>query len=1051
MDRASLRDQRARFEDEMVARLLEHSIYIERYYFHRDPRVCRKEELGALPLQYSLQDLAGRHPHHYLMIFSEGTGLIDPRTGRPQRWLNVFSHWAMRGLLTHEFSSTAGYLERALANTGFIVVPSSRDGIECFLENISTVVKSREPASVGGQAIPAMLLKRPERWLGSERPEEGVLTQLRDRLRAFLGQSGYDWLIACAFYPALQWELTLFWGRALGIKDAFEETLWKLVRLPWFRYGSMPDWLRVELIAELPPAKEQNIRRLLEKLLISALSNPDIPVSLEIATETEESDGKGGLRRSLKSGWDNLIAGKLLRRFLNTLPEESRLNDLVFLSVMSGGKLTVDVPRRLYSKLLQGKRPRGSIRHRMLLRAAGATAYEEDNHYKRGFLGSAYPRSLFFKGFSPRGKFRWPLLAALLLACASVAFLSLWSRPVKDTGPYFGVVAPPGGQVLRYSTGIADPESLDPQLSLGQPEEQIYMALYDGLAEYHPKTMEPIPSIATRWTISADASEYVFFLRRDAKFSNGDPIKASDFVYTFRRGLRPELASRAAWLAYDIKYAEAYNEGGAFVRDPATGRFVLASEAEPQFTGEGDTGGPRLAIRVELAPETEFHKFIRSPERLVVPSDEKERQKAFNNNPKLASLITGKELVPIRAEDIGVEAVDDYTLRVTLRQPAPYFIGLIPAPFFRVLHQRSIEQHVVNAFTQPNMVNSGAFKLSEYRPGEQIVVARNPFYWDAAHTGLDKIYFLLGEDSTDILDAYREGNSDVTGRVVPLANLAYFKTREDFIQHPYLGIAYLAINVKKPPTDDLRVRRAFNLAIDKNALAASRGMYPLTSFVPGRVFHGYPLPKGDSFDVEAAKRLLAEAGYRDASGEFDPSKFPADQVELTFITAESNLKVAEFVQAQWKQNLGITIPLRNVEWKTFLNQRSTLQYKGFALAGWVGDYMDPYTYLSLFTTVAGDNATGWYDVKYLQMLGEAERVPDQAKRYDMLAHAEAYLLDQQPVVPLLVMSANTLKKPYVKGLYPNPIMMYPWKYVYIEHDSSKWGPDVTETDDMLPP
>src|SRR5947209_1222893 len=166
-------------------------------------------------------------------------------------------------------------------------------------------------------------------------------------------------------------------------------------------------------------------------------------------------------------------------------------------------------------------------------------------------------------------------LVAFVLAAALLA-ASCTTRAAKSE--FFGKIDPPAGQVLRYITG-SEPESLDPQMSSGQPEARIDMALYDGLAEYHPKTMEPMPSIAERWVINGDASEFVFFLRHDAKFSNGDPITAKDFVYTIRRGFNPELASRLAYLGYDIKYSEAYNSVESFVRDPQTGRFLLASEA----------------------------------------------------------------------------------------------------------------------------------------------------------------------------------------------------------------------------------------------------------------------------------------------------------------------------------------------------------------------------------------------------------------------------------------------------------------------------------------
>src|SRR5216684_6572255 len=134
---------------------------------------------------------------------------------------------------------------------------------------------------------------------------------------------------------------------------------------------------------------------------------------------------------------------------------------------------------------------------------------------------------------------------------------------------FFGATNPPRENVLRYVSG-SEPETLDPQIPDLQNEARICMALYEGLAEYDPKTGEPIPALAETWEVNKDSSEVTFHLRHDGRFSNGDPITARDFVYTIRRGMSPELASRNAGLAYYIKYAKAYNERGAFMQDAAS-------------------------------------------------------------------------------------------------------------------------------------------------------------------------------------------------------------------------------------------------------------------------------------------------------------------------------------------------------------------------------------------------------------------------------------------------------------------------------------------------
>ena len=226
------------------------------------------------------------------------------------------------------------------------------------------------------------------------------------------------------------------------------------------------------------------------------------------------------------------------------------------------------------------------------------------------------------------------ILSSFIISCSTQA-----------TTKYFGQTVAPKDNIMRYISG-SEPESLDPQFVTGQPEARLMMAMYDGLVEYHPKTMEPIPAIAESWEMSPDGTEYIFHLRKNAKFSNGDPITAKDFVYTFRRGLSPELASRNANLAYYIKYSEAYNSELSWVKG-ADGKFLHKKD----FSDQPEAGRRR---NIRLSGRTrEFHRILDEPERLGVPSDEKERNKLLESDAKLKAAVQGKELVPVKAEDIG--------------------------------------------------------------------------------------------------------------------------------------------------------------------------------------------------------------------------------------------------------------------------------------------------------------------------------------------------------------------------------------------------------------
>lgn len=641
--------------------------------------------------------------------------------------------------------------------------------------------------------------------------------------------------------------------------------------------------------------------------------------------------------------------------------------------------------------------------------------------------------------------------AALGFTVILVPLISVACSRAAQSSEYFGKTSAPPGQVLRYVSG-SEPESLDPQVSTGQPEARLYMALYEGLVEYHPRTMEPIPAIAERWESNRDLSEFVFHLRRNARWSNGDPITAHDFVYSLRRGLAPAFASRSANMAYHIKYAQAYNSQGVFVRDRRSGADVLEQDARGGAAAPAAASGASAqADALEAAvPDTPFHRFIHQPARLVLPGDERQRAAVLDADPRLKTLVAGKELVPVQATDIGVEAVDDYTLRVTLVQSAPYFLKMIAHQFFRLVPRRAVEQYG-SAWTQPgHIITCGPFRLKSWKPYDEIVVERDPMYWDAARVKLDRIIFYPLEDTMTMMNLYKTGEIDALyNHTVPASWVDSIRHLKDYMDKPEAAIQYYMFNVTRPPMNDRRVRKAFNMAVDKRALAEfKRVAKPLTAFTPEGIFDGYPQPKGDEFDPAKARRLLAEAGYSDPqTGEFDPARFPVEQVELTYNTADINKPIAEFLQAQWKQNLGLTIPIRNMEWKTFLVMRNRLEYKGLARGAWGADYMDPYTFLNLFYTRDNESGTGWWDPRFDAMLDEANRTLDAHRRYELLAKAEAYLIDAQPIIPLYTNATNYFKKPYVKGLYPNAMTLHPWKFVYIEHDAAKWDHEMPEEAD----
>jgi oligopeptide transport system substrate-binding protein len=561
---------------------------------------------------------------------------------------------------------------------------------------------------------------------------------------------------------------------------------------------------------------------------------------------------------------------------------------------------------------------------------------------------------------------------------------------------------------VRYVTG-PEPESLDPQIGTSQVEQRIYLALFEGLVEYDPQTLEPIPAIAERWESNHDSTEFTFYLRRNARWSNNEPITAKDFVYTMRRGLDPKFASRAAGQAYYIKNAKAFNEGAAFVQDAATGEFLNDTESSV-------------------------------PTRLTVPQGEKQITALLKANPKLEQAVAGKTLVPVRGEDVGVEASDDYTVRIFLTQPVPFFVKILPYNFFRLVPEKIITQFGAKWTLPENIATSGAFTLKEWSPYDEIVVERNRNYWDAANVRLEQIKFYPVEDQATVMNLYKTGEIDATyNRSVPRSWLHMMQKKLDHQDSLEASIEYYIINTTKPPMNDARVRKAFALALNKSLITATRrNSKPLSTLIPLDIFKGYPSVQAVEFNPEKAKQLLAEAGYQDAAGNYDPGKFPIEEIAITYNTAEANRFYAEIIQSQWKQNLGLTVPLKNMENKTFVNVTSKLEYKGFARYGYAADYIDPYSLLSIFATSGGDNGTGWNDERYVKLLDVANQTLDAERRNQLLAEAEQLFLNEQPIIPLMTTSTNWLKKPYVKGMFPNALTLHPWKFVYVERDSAKW-------------
>jgi hypothetical protein len=341
VDRRGPADQEARLHDELLDRLAANDVYVVRYSFDGDPRLCTPGTGGGGAVSPS--ELAARYPNHRLLLFTDGVGLLSPFSGRPAAWLDQLASWPERALLTPTPVGRWGYREQALAGSGLLVQTVTGPGLAALAEQFDGAGAPAAPAAEPDPPFPARLRGSPRRWLDRVEPEPAEVEALLEQLRHYLGADGWYWLAASAVYPALDWRLTVYLGTNLPAngRPLFDERrLAALVRLPWFRYGAMPDWLRQRLLAELTPPAESAVRAALQALLLTALNGPLQGFRLEVARE------QGGVLGRLAAA----VVGLLIRR----APADSPLHDRVFARFMAGpgpGRLALEVTAALVKAL----------------------------------------------------------------------------------------------------------------------------------------------------------------------------------------------------------------------------------------------------------------------------------------------------------------------------------------------------------------------------------------------------------------------------------------------------------------------------------------------------------------------------------------------------------------------------------------------------------------------------------------------------------------------------------------------------------------------------
>jgi oligopeptide transport system substrate-binding protein len=364
---------------------------------------------------------------------------------------------------------------------------------------------------------------------------------------------------------------------------------------------------------------------------------------------------------------------------------------------------------------------------------------------------------------------------------------------------------------------------------------------------------------------------------------------------------------------------------------------------------------------------------------------------------------------------LGFKAEDDSTFVVTLKSPCAYFLDLCAFYTLLPVPKPTIEKYG-DEWTKPNhIVTNGPFLLGEWILNRHIRFLKNPRYWDAEHVYLNVADAYTSENINANFNLYMTGVLDwLDSGGVPLFIVPELKNRPDFHVAPYFNTYFYRFNVTRPPFNDVRVRKAFFLAMDPSAITEyvlRAGQQPAHSLIPPGI-PGYTEAQLPQRNVPEAQKLMTEAGYPNGQG------FP--KVEVLFNTSEAHKQIAEVLQSQWKEALGVKVELVNQEWKVYLNSVQTLDY-WVARGGWIGDYLDPNTFLDMWTTNNGNNRTGFADPAYDDLIERASRTLDRAERMRLLNQAESWVLNKEmiilPIYYYVVM--NLYDSQDFEGLTPN--------------------------------
>lgn len=380
-------------------------------------------------------------------------------------------------------------------------------------------------------------------------------------------------------------------------------------------------------------------------------------------------------------------------------------------------------------------------------------------------------------------------------------------------------------------------------------------------------------------------------------------------------------------------------------------------------------------------------------------------------------------LLPMEA--LGIEVIDSRCFRVQLENPTPYFLKLLAAPPFFPVHLQDSDPHPAA------MVNNGPFSIEEWKPQDHLLAVKNSHYWDAANVQLNEIYLTMIPEETELM-LFEKNQLDWAGSplsVLPLEALAKLKEQHQLKTKEMLGTYFLRANTQAAPFNHPKIRRAFALAINRQALIdhiAQGGQIPATGLVPISL----GLQKDPYFkdgDVVLATQLFNEA--------LEELKIPKEafaSVSLLYYSRERNRVIAQALQQQWFEAFGVRITLESIEGKVYFDRVAKADYQ-LAAGSWIADFEDPINFLEVFKySQSSTNNTFWHHSEYTSFLDRAQVESDNVARFRFLANAEKILMDEMPIIPIFYYTMLYVNRPEVKDIVLSSTGQLDFKWAYTE-------------------